>query len=105
MLPGAQVLKLHCSEGWFSRRTHHLTKFHLRRQVAESELHSTFVYRGKWKAEYVRSLHLYDRELPVLLLIDSLAYIRWHAVGLPTDDARELFRTLAHRLAHEKKNY
>merc|ERR1719213_887833 len=62
-LKKTQVLKIHCSEGWFSRRTHQLTKFQLRRQVPESELFTTYVYRGKWKWEYVRALHLYDKEL------------------------------------------
>ena len=67
-----QVLKLHCEEGWFNRRTHQLTKFQLRRQaklvlprvilcstvcskshkVNEDETWTTFVYRGKWKWEY-----------------------------------------------------
>ena len=69
-----QVLKLHCEEGWFNRRTHQLTKFQLRRQarptccllppcvvcapsrkshkVKEEEIWTTFVYRGKWKWEY-----------------------------------------------------
>eukprot|EP00434_Breviolum_minutum_P030320 symbB.v1.2.026820.t2/scaffold2709.1/size72633/3 len=45
-LPNTQVFKLHCEEGWFNRRTHQLTKFQLRRQVDESEIWSTFVYRG-----------------------------------------------------------
>ena len=111
-----QVLKLHCEEGWFNRRTHQLTKFQLRRQasfslqsihkttsgltldvnlcsckVNEDEIWSTFVYRGKWKWEYAqglealcpcsfrdvaeagdseeRALHLYNKELPVVILL------------------------------------
>jgi len=100
-----QVLKLHCEEGWLNRRTHALTKFHLRRQVSEDELFTTFVYRGKWKWEYVRALHLYDKELPVVLLVDALGYVRWHAVGLPTDEATALFRTLSSRLATERRNF
>eukprot|EP00442_Polarella_glacialis_P035802 CAMPEP_0115063960 /NCGR_PEP_ID=MMETSP0227-20121206/9404_1 /TAXON_ID=89957 /ORGANISM="Polarella glacialis, Strain CCMP 1383" /LENGTH=393 /DNA_ID=CAMNT_0002449533 /DNA_START=59 /DNA_END=1240 /DNA_ORIENTATION=- len=104
-LPNTQVFKLHAEEGWFNRRTHALTKFHLRRQVDESELWTTFVYRGKWKWEYVYNLHLYNKDLPVVLLLDPLGYVRWHAVGLPTHEATDLFRTLAARLAREKKNY
>eukprot|EP00440_Ansanella_granifera_P066485 gb/GFBE01072111.1/.p1 GENE.gb/GFBE01072111.1/~~gb/GFBE01072111.1/.p1 ORF type:complete len:381 (+),score=52.43 gb/GFBE01072111.1/:1-1143(+) len=104
-LPNTQVFKLHAEEGWFNRRTHQLTKFHLRRQVDESELWTTFVYRGKWKWEYEYALHLYNKELPVVLLIDPLGYIRWHAVGLPTTEATELFRSLARKLANEKKNF
>jgi len=103
-LPKSQVFKIHCEEGWFNRRTHQLTKFHLRRQVDEAELWKTFVYRGKWKWEYEYALHLYNKELPVVLLLDHLGYVRWHAVGLPTAEATELFRTLARHLAHEKKS-
>lgn len=104
-LPKTQVFKLHCEEGWFNRRTHQLTKFQLRRQVDESEIWSTFVYRGAWKWEYEHALHLYNKELPVVLLLDSVGYIRWHAVGLPTEEATETFQTLARRLAHEKRNF
>lgn len=104
-LPKSQVLKLHAAKGWFSRRTHFLTKFQLRRQVAEDELFKTFVYKGKWKWEYEKALHLYDKELPVVLLIDSLGYIRWHAVGLPTEDATDVFRSLSRQLAKEKRSH
>lgn len=104
-LPKTQVYKLHCEEGWFNRRTHALTKFHLRRQVEEDEIWSTFVYRGKWKWEYEHALHMYNKELPVVLLLDPLGYIRWHAVGLPTSEATELFKHVAKQLAHEKKNF
>ncbi|CAE7513957.1 unnamed protein product [Symbiodinium natans] len=89
-LPNTQVLKLHCEEGWFSRRTHQLTKFQLRRQVDESELWTTFVYRGKWKWEYERALHLYNKELPVVLLLDAVGYVRWHAgASAPAARSRE----------------
>jgi len=100
---GTQVYRMHCAEGWFSRRTHQLTKFHLRRQVEQNELFTTFVYREKWKWEYVRRLHMYDKELPAVLLIDSLGYIRWHAVGLPTEEATSLLRSLSRRLATSQK--
>jgi len=100
-----QVLKLHCARGWFNRRTHQLTKFQLRRQVEAEEQHTTYVYRGKWKWEYARALHLYNPQLPVLLLLDPLGYIRWHAVGLPSEDATAVFRGLARKLAHEKQSY
>jgi len=103
--PETQVLKLHCEEGWLNRRTHQLTKFHLRRQVEQSEMFTTFVYRGKWKWEYVHALHLYDKQLPVVLLLDPLGYIRWHAVGLPTEDATAVFKSLSHKLSKEKKGY
>merc|ERR1712232_1540913 len=104
-LPKTQVFRLHYEEGWFNRRTHQLTKFHLRRQVDESELFKTFVYKEKWKAEYVHALHLYDRHFPVVLLIDPVGYIRWHAVGLPCDDSTAVFRDLAPRLVREKRSH
>ncbi|CAE7381791.1 unnamed protein product [Symbiodinium pilosum] len=104
-LPNSQVLKLHCEEGWFNRRTHQLTKFHLRRQVDESEIWRTFVYRGKWKWEYERALHLYNKELPVVLLLDAVGYVRWHAVGLPTSEATALFKSLSRKLAHQKQDF
>eukprot|EP00927_Polykrikos_kofoidii_P074384 TRINITY_DN70370_c0_g1_i1.p1 TRINITY_DN70370_c0_g1~~TRINITY_DN70370_c0_g1_i1.p1 ORF type:complete len:415 (-),score=53.26 TRINITY_DN70370_c0_g1_i1:67-1311(-) len=104
-LPNTQVFKLHAEEGWFNRRTHALTKFHLRRQLDDSEQFKTFVYRGKWKAEYARTLHMYNKELPVVLLVDPLGYVRWHAVGQPSDDATAVFRNLAPRLAREKRNF
>lgn len=102
-LKDTQVLKLHAEEGWLNRRTHQLTKFHLRRQVEEDEMFTTFVYRGKWKWEYVRSLHMYDKELPVVLLIDKQGYVRWHAVGMPTDDATDVFRSQSRRLSFERR--
>eukprot|EP00929_Paragymnodinium_shiwhaense_P000358 TRINITY_DN100603_c0_g1_i1.p1 TRINITY_DN100603_c0_g1~~TRINITY_DN100603_c0_g1_i1.p1 ORF type:complete len:402 (-),score=79.64 TRINITY_DN100603_c0_g1_i1:81-1286(-) len=104
-LRNTQVYKLHCEEGWFNRRTHQLTKFHLRRQVDESELFSTFVYSGKWKSEYVHNMHLYNKELPVVLLIDPMGYVRWHAVGLPSTEATVLFRSLSRQLAFEKRSH
>lgn len=104
-LKDTQVFRLHYEEGWWNRRTHVLTKFQLRRQVKEEEIWSTFVYRGKWKAEYARALHLYNKELPVVLLIDPLGYIRWHAVGLPTGEATVAFRSLARRLAAAKRDF
>ena len=66
-------------------------------QVDESEIWSTFVYRGAWKWEYVWSqgflslmlnpsssqteehaLHLYNKDLPVVLLCDT----KFHSVSL-----------------------
>lgn len=103
--PGTQMFKLHCEEGWLNRRTHQLTKFQLRRQVDEDELWTTFVYSGKWKWEYVHALHLYDKQLPVVLLLDSLGYVRWHAVGLPSEDSVEVFKQVSRKLALEKKTF
>jgi len=103
--PETQALKLHAAEGWFSRRTAFITKFYLRRQVPKEEIFKTFVYRGRWKWEYVRSLHLYDKELPVVLLMDQLGYIRWHAVGLPTEEATAVLRKLSRTLIKAPKAY
>lgn len=104
-LPQTQVFKLHCDESWLSRSSSGLTKFQLRRQVEPEELFSTFVYKGKWRWEYVQALHLYDKQLPTVLLLDRLGYVRWHAVGLPTSEATETFRALARRLARERRRH
>lgn len=104
-LPDTQIAKVHFAEGWFNRRMHHLTKFHLRRQVPDTEIFSTYVYRGKWKQEYVRALHLYDQSLPSFLLVDRLGYIRWHAVGLPSEDATEILLKVLPKVAKESKSH
>lgn len=104
-LPNTQALKLHAAEGWFSRRSHILTKFYLRKQVSEEEMFKTFVYKGKWKWEYVEALHLYDADLPVMLLLDSLGYVRWHAVGLPTEEATGVFKDVSRKLARAAKSH
>jgi hypothetical protein len=104
-LPNVQIAKIHFGEGWFNRRLHYLTKFHLRRQVPDSELFTTYVYRGKWKQEYVRALHLYDQSLPSFLLVDRLGYIRWHAVGLPSDDAKEVLMKVLRKAVKEGKHH
>lgn len=104
-LPKMQIAKIHFAEGWFNRRTHYLTKFHLRRQLPDSELFTTFVYRGKWKQEYVRALHLYDQNLPSFLLVDRLGYIRWHAVGLPSEDATEVLIKVVRKVAKENQGH
>lgn len=49
-----QLLKLHCAAGWFSRRSHQLTKFFLRKQTPDEEMFDTFVYRGKWSRDLRR---------------------------------------------------
>eukprot|EP00746_Dinoflagellata_sp_MGD_P165463 gnl/MRDRNA2_/MRDRNA2_94751_c0_seq1.p1 gnl/MRDRNA2_/MRDRNA2_94751_c0~~gnl/MRDRNA2_/MRDRNA2_94751_c0_seq1.p1 ORF type:complete len:372 (+),score=47.59 gnl/MRDRNA2_/MRDRNA2_94751_c0_seq1:98-1117(+) len=100
-LPDVQIAKIHFAEGWFNRRLHYLTKFHLRHQVSQSEQFTTYVYRGKWKQEYVRALHLYDQRLPSFLLVDRLGYIRWHAVGLPNEDATEVLIKVVRKVAKE----
>lgn len=103
--PKTQVLKLHSTKSWFGRKMSNLTRFHLRRQVGDTELLKTFIYKGKWKWEYERALHMYNKDLPVVLLIDPLGYIRWHAVGLPTDEATSIFRSLSGTLAREKRRF
>ncbi|KAF4662818.1 hypothetical protein FOL47_006041 [Perkinsus chesapeaki] len=98
-----QMLQVHFHEGWINRRTHPLTKLTLRDQVeGRDELMNTYVYRGKWRRDLVPKLHLYNPALPVVLLIDRLGYIRWHAVGLPTDRTLQTALPLTRQLIHEK---
>lgn len=98
----AQLLRLHMCDSWWSRRTSSLTKFTLRRQVETHELFETFVYRGKWTTEIVRTMP-YNQDLPSILLVDRYGYIRWHAVGLPTQEAIDTVKPLIQQLMHEKR--
>jgi len=98
-----QMFRMHIAEGWFSRRSHMFTKFALRRQVEEEDLFSTLVYRDKWTPEIARTMHVYNQDLPSILLIDKLGYIRWHAVGLPTEDAMNTMKPLIKQLLVERR--
>jgi len=98
-----QLFRMHMAEGWFSRRSHTLTKFTLRRQVSDEELFSTFVYRGKWDPEIVRILHAYNQDLPGICLVDQRGYVRWHAVGLPNEETFDVLRPLIKELIKEKR--
>ena len=104
-----QVLNVHFCEGWLSRRTHPLTRQILRTFSSrdpsienESTPDKMFIYRGKWKRDIVLDFHLYNKSLPCILLIDKRGYIRWHAVGLPTEETVGLVRTLYPKLRSEK---
>lgn len=61
-----------------------------------------FAYAGKFDATLKRVFHI-DRpsDLPVLLLVDELGYIRWSAVGHPTQDAMTIFRECLKKLTRE----
>ena len=106
----AQVLNVHFSEGWLSRRTHPLTRQILRTfashepsdESQQSTLDKLLIYRGKWKRELVLDFHLYNKSLPCILLVDKRGYIRWHAVGLPTEETVDIIRRLLPRLRNEK---
>jgi hypothetical protein len=100
-----QILKLHLAEGFLSRRTNALTKFILRRQLEVKDQFTHFVYRGKWRHDLVTTLHLYNPELPTVLLIDKRGYIRWHAVGWPTEKALGTLTPIVRQLATEKKDF
>jgi len=97
-----QFFRLHMCDSWWSRRTSSLTKFTLRRQVETDELCETFVYRGRWTLDIVDAIP-YNQDVPTLLLVDRLGYIRWHAVGLPTTEALEALRPLIPLVASEKR--
>jgi hypothetical protein len=103
-----QVLNVHFSEGWLSRRTHPLTRQILRtfgssdESTTDQRKDKLYIYRGSWKRDVVLDFHLYNSSLPCLLLIDKRGYIRWHAVGLPTDETVDLVGKLLPRLRNEK---
>jgi len=101
-----QVLDVHFCEGWLSRRTHPLTRQILRTFTSRDEnqpnLDNMFIYRGKWKRDIVLDFHLYNKSLPSIMLIDKRGYIRWHAVGLPTEETIEIVHALLPKLRNEK---
>ena len=102
----AQVLNVHFCEGWLSRRTHPLTRQILRsfrsEEVEPSKADKMYVYRGKWHRDLVLDFHLYNKSLPSILLVDKKGYVRWHAVGLPSDDSLEVMLRLLQKLVREK---
>jgi len=104
-----QVLNVHFCEGWLSRRTHPLTRQILRTfssrdpsLESESTQDKMYIYRGKWKRDIVLDFHLYNKSLPCILIIDKRGYIRWHAVGLPTEETVDIVSTLLPKLRNEK---
>jgi hypothetical protein len=62
-----------------------------------------YVYRGKWSRDLVLDFHLYNRSLPSVLFIDKAGYVRWHAVGLPTEESVATMLPLLRKLAREKQ--
>jgi hypothetical protein len=52
--------------------------------------------------EIVLDFHAYNKSLPSVLFIDKLGYIRWHAVGLPTEESAELATLLLNKLVRER---
>lgn len=105
--PGVQLLNIHFCEGWLSRRTHPLTRQILRtfrsEDVEPDKRDRMFIYRGKWHRHLVLDFHLYNKSLPTILFIDKLGYVRWHAVGLPTEDSVATMLPLLHKLVKEKQ--
>ena len=100
-----QVLPIHFCQGWLSRRTHPLTRQILRTfRVEDAEKQDRmFVYRGKWHRDLVLDFHLYNKSLPSVLFMDKKGYVRWHAVGLPTDESVATMLPLLQKLVREKQ--
>jgi hypothetical protein len=102
----AQVLHVHICDGWLSRRTHPLTRQILRsfrsEEIEPSRRDNLFIYRGKLTREIALDFHAYNKALPSILLVDKAGYIRWHAVGLPTDESAALGASLLNKLVREK---
>ena len=103
---GAQVLHMHMCEGWLSRRTHPLTRQILRsfrsEDIEPSKQDKIFIYRGKMDKDVVLDFHSYNKSLPSILFIDKRGYIRWHAVGLPTEESTATANHLLNKLIKEK---
>lgn len=103
-----QVLEIHMTEGWLSRRTHPLTRQILRsfrppEMETRRDHERTFLYRGKMDRDLILDFHLYNKALPSILLVDSKGFIRWHAVGLPTEESVFAMNALLQKLLLEKQ--
>jgi hypothetical protein len=102
----AQVLSIHMCEGWLSRRTHPLTRQILRsfkgEDIEPSRTDKVYIYRGKMNKDIVLDFHVYNKSLPSILLVDKRGYIRWHAVGLPTEESAITANNLLKKLIREK---
>lgn len=88
-----RYMQIHFHSSWISRRTHILTKMLLKHDEK-----NTFIYRGKLTRDLVLSLHLYDKSLPTVLLVDERGYVRWHAVGLPSEPSLQALQVVANQL-------
>lgn len=101
-----QHLHMHMCQDWLSRRTHPLTRQILRSFRSEDlepeRRDKVLVYRSKMSREIVLDFHAYNKSLPSVLFIDKLGYIRWHAVGLPTEDSAALATLLLNKLVRER---
>jgi hypothetical protein len=104
--PRLQVLHVHICEGWLSRRTHPLTRQILRsfrsEDIETSKQDKVFIYRGKLNKEIVLDFHSYNKSLPSILFIDPRGYVRWHAVGLPSEESTVTAKNLLQKLIREK---
>ena len=102
----AQTLHIHMCEGWLSRRTHPLTRQLLRsfrdEEIEPSKRDLVYIYRGKMTRDIVLDFHLYNKSLPSVLLVDKRGYIRWHAVGLPTEESASVASKLLNQLVRER---
>ena len=88
--------EIHFHSSWLSRKTSVLTKLLFKEEDTPNRI---FIYTGKWSDELSLNFHVYNRQLPSILLVDSRGYIRWHAVGLPTDKAVEVFSEVVKSLS------
>jgi hypothetical protein len=106
VLKNHHVVHLHMSQGWLSRRTHPLTRQILRsfrdEEVDASRHDKIYIYRGKLSREIALDFHVYNKSLPSILFIDKAGYVRWHAVGLPTDESVYFANNLLSKLTIEK---
>ena len=75
----------------------------LLKDAADGDM-STYVYKGKQSENVTFTFHSYDKSLPSVLLVDGRGYVRWHAVGLPSEEAADLARAALKRLAKESQS-
>jgi hypothetical protein len=87
---GPKPVMLHFHSSWLARRLHMMTRLSLRAFSDER----VYVYRGKWTTEIAKIFHVYNSQLPSILLADQRGFIRWHAVGLPTEESVEILKSI-----------
>ncbi|CEM01603.1 unnamed protein product [Vitrella brassicaformis CCMP3155] len=73
-------------------------------QNFREEIDSTFAHFDNLKWDTMKRLHLYNKQLITVLLVDPALLIRWHAVGLPTEEAAQTLREALRELSMERSH-
>uniref|UniRef100_A0A0G4G4R7 Uncharacterized protein n=1 Tax=Chromera velia CCMP2878 TaxID=1169474 RepID=A0A0G4G4R7_9ALVE len=66
---------------------------------------TNFLAAKKISPEHTRTLCLYNEALPTVLLVDRHCRIRWHCIGLQTEEAAEIARLGLRALSRERGTF